>query len=78
MLMDKIKPLLGKKSFKKGEINVDDDKKNNVKLVKIKYKKSFNWILKKALSSFLHYYPKCYFLLSLLISVVLLITKMLH
>ena len=44
---------LWNKYFKKGEINVDDDKKNNVKLVKIKNKKSFNWILKK---HFLHSY----------------------
>ena len=39
--------------FKKGEINVDDDKKNNMKLSKIKNKKSFNWILKR---HFLHSY----------------------
>ena len=44
---------LWNKYFKKGEINVDDDKNNNVKLVKIRNKKSFNWILKK---HFLHSY----------------------
>ena len=41
------------KKIKKGEIKVDDDNKNNVKLSKIKNKKSFNWILKK---HFLHSY----------------------
>ena len=44
---------LWNKFFKKGEINVDDDKKNNMKLSKIKNKKSFNWTLKK---HFLHSY----------------------
>ena len=44
---------LWNKYFKKGEINVDEDKQNNVKLSKIKNKKSFNWILKK---HFLHSY----------------------
>ena len=42
---------LWNKFFKKGEIKVDDDKKNNMKLSKIKNKKSFNWTLKK---HFLH------------------------
>ena len=41
------------KYFKNGEIKVDEDKKKNVKLSKIKTKKSFNWILKK---HFLHSY----------------------
>ena len=44
---------LWNKYFKSGEIKIDDDKKNNVKLSKIKNKKSFNWILKK---HFLHSY----------------------
>ena len=44
---------LWNKYFKKGDIKVDEDKKNNVKLSKIKNKKSFNWILKK---HFLHSY----------------------
>ena len=44
---------LWNKYFKNGEIKIDDDKKNNKKLSKIKSKKSFNWILKK---HFLHSY----------------------
>ena len=44
---------LWNKYFKKGEINVDEDNKNNIKLSKIKNKKSFNLILKK---HFLHSY----------------------
>ena len=44
---------LWNKYFKSGEIKIDDDKKNNVKLSKIRNKKSFNWILKK---HFLHSY----------------------
>ena len=44
---------LWNKFFKNGEIKIDDDKKNNKKLSKIKGKKSFNWILKK---HFLHSY----------------------
>ena len=44
---------LWNKYLKKCEIKVDDDNKNNVKLSKIKNKKSFNWILKK---HFLHSY----------------------
>ena len=44
---------LWNKYFKRGEINIDDDKKNNVKLAKIKNKKRFNWVLKK---HFLHSY----------------------
>ena len=33
--------------FKSGDIHVDDDKNNNIKVVEIKNKKSFNNILKK-------------------------------
>ena len=44
---------LWNKIFKNGEINIDDEKKNNKKLSRIKNKKSFNWILKK---HFLHSY----------------------
>ena len=38
---------LWNKYFKNGEIKVNEDKKNNVKLSKIKSKKCFNWIMKK-------------------------------
>ena len=41
--------ILWNKYFKNGEIKVNEDKKNNVKLSKIKNKKSFNWILDKIL-----------------------------
>ena len=69
---------LWNKFFKEGEINVDDDKKNNVKLLRIQNRKSFNLISKKHFFQFIHYYSRCYFLLRLLITVVFLITKMLH
>ena len=44
---------LWNKKFKYGNIQVDDDKKNNVKLSDIKTKKGFNNVLKKY---FLHSY----------------------
>ena len=44
---------LWNKYFKNGEINIDDDKNNNVELSKIRNKKSFSWALKK---HFLHSY----------------------
>ena len=44
---------LWNKFFKNGEIKIDEDKKNNVKLSTIKNKKRFNGILKK---HFLHSY----------------------
>ena len=46
-------PKLWNKFFKKGFIQVDDDKKNNIKLSDIKTKKGFNSVLKK---HFLHSY----------------------
>ena len=39
--------ILWNKYLKKGEINVDEDDKNNVKLSEIKNRKTFNWIMKK-------------------------------
>ena len=44
---------LWNKIFQNGEIKIDEEKKNNKKLSRIKNKKSFNWILKK---HFLHSY----------------------
>ena len=49
--------------FKKGEINVDEDEKNNVKLSKIKNKKKFQLGYEKALSSLIHYCTNCCLLL---------------
>ena len=46
-------PKLWNKVFKKGFIQVDDDKNNNIKLSDIKTKKGFNNVLKK---HFLHSY----------------------